>query len=165
MSAPPIGRVYRMNWLFRGFGVAFLLFGTFFLFAAGRELFDGEVEPNFIKIGIAFVFSLVGFGITVHGFVSKLVFSEDRVYKVSYLGRKSLPFASIRGRREFVVRGNSESGSTRYLRLEPNDSHPALEFGKNLYAFDAAFMEWFNTLPDLDAMDKVQHKDSNFGLV
>src|SRR5258708_24656770 len=160
-TAPAIGRVYRMNWLFRGFGIFFLLFGCLLLFAGGRDLFIEEVEPDFAKIAVAFVFPLVGFGMTVHGFVSKLVFSDDGVDQVAYLGRKSLPYASIRGRRESVVRGDAESGNTRYLRLEPHDDHPALEFGKNLYAFDATFREWFNSLPDLDAMDMVKHKDSN----
>jgi hypothetical protein len=163
-SAPPFGRVYRVSWLFRGFGIVFLLFGCVFLFALGRTLIIGEEDLTYLTVAIAFIFPLVGGGIAAHGFISRLRFSEERVEKVSFLGRKSLPFGSIRGRREYVVT-DAEGGSTRYLRLEPNDDHAAMEFGKALYTFDSAFWEWFNALPDLDAMDKVKHKDSNFGLV
>ena len=39
-----------------------------------------------------------------------------------------------------------------------------IEF-ESIYSFDKTFYEWFNKLPDLDALDKVNHKNSNFGLV
>jgi hypothetical protein len=154
-----------MNWGFRGFALIFLLFGSFALFATGRDVMVEDVKPDFVKIAIAFAFPLVGGGMTVHGFMTRLAFSDVGVEKISFLGRQSLPYSSIRGRREHMARGGSSGGSTRYLRLEANDDHPALEFGKKLYTFDEAFWRWFNGLPDLDAMDKVSHKDSNFGLV
>jgi len=42
------------------------------------------------------------------------------------------------------------------LKVVPNDVHlPTLKFNKNL-EFDDAFHEWFDKLPDLDAMDKLK---------
>ncbi len=162
--APPIGRVYRMNWLFRIFGMVFALGGSCGVYRFGQDLFSDDLKPKLWGIVIAAAFVMVGCGIVVHGFVSRLVFSGDSLDHVTYLGKKSLPFASIRGRREYVVRG-SQGGSTTYLRLESNDQHPALEFGKDLYRFDSEFRDWFGSLPDLDAMDKASPKLSNFGLV
>jgi hypothetical protein len=163
-NAAPAGRVYRMTWLFRGLGIVFLLISCFFAFGIGRRLLMDEAKPGLEKISVVVLLLAVGCVMTLHGFVSRLLFSADGVEQVTLLGRKNMPFASIRGRREYVARG-SKGGSTRYLRLEANDSHAALEFGKQLYGFDAAFWEWFNALPDLDAIDKVKQKDSNFGLV
>jgi hypothetical protein len=160
-----IGRVYRMNWLFRGFSLFFLAFSCFGLSAYASGIMKGESEADGVKILTACVLLLAGLGMTTHAFLSRLAFSSEGVEQISFLGRKNLPFASIRGRREYVVRGGNPGGSTRYLRVEANDDHPALEFGKKLYAFDDAFWTWFNALPDLDERDRQIHKDSSFGLV
>jgi hypothetical protein len=34
-----------------------------------------------------------------------------------------------------------------------------------MYKYDQAFWPWYNSLPDMDAVDKLRGKDSNFGLV
>jgi|HubBroStandDraft_4_1064222.scaffolds.fasta_scaffold682392_2 hypothetical protein len=66
------------------------------------------------------------------------------------------------GRREHMVRG-TQSGRIHYLKLEPNDETLPTLFQQNCN-FDGVFYEWFNKLPDLDAMDKVKLKGSDFGL-
>jgi len=116
---------------------------------------------------IAVVFLIVGIGLTINFFKATVTFTSDAIELNTIFARKKLPFSGIRGRREYVVRGGEvdAGGSTRYLKLVPNDDRlPTLDFMKN-YTFDDAFYSWFNALPDLDAEDKKVHKDANFGLV
>jgi hypothetical protein len=120
-----------MNWLFRGFSLFFLAFSCLGLFAFASGIMKGESEPDGVKILIACVLLLVGLGMTTHRFLSRLAFSSEGVEQISFLGRKNLPFASIRGRREHVVRGGNPGGSTRYLRVEPNETTPRSNLGKS----------------------------------
>ncbi len=170
-SSPPTGRVYRMKGWWRMFACFFAMFGCFFLFTSLRDMLSGQKEPRSVDIVIPVILVIAGVIMAVHAFTSTLVFTCDAALLISSFRRRSLPFGAISGRREYVVRGRR--GSTRYLKLESNDdrSEP-LEFGKALYTFDAVFWSWFNSLPDLDAMDKARNEaqkakrnDSNFGLV
>jgi hypothetical protein len=161
--SPPVGRVYRMSWLFRIFTMFFLVFGCT---AAVAFVRDGLMDPEsltWVKLLIAIVFPVVGMFMTAKAFSSTLVFSADSVTMRSLLDTRSVEYSHIRGRREYVLQG--KDGSTRYLRLDTTDGSKPFDFGKRLYVFDDAFWAWFNALPDLDAMDKVTHKGSNFGLV
>jgi hypothetical protein len=65
-----------------------------------------------------------------------------------------------------VLHGGSEDGgTTRYLKLEPNDDRlPSLSFPRDCN-FDGVFCDWFNNLPDLDAIDKPKTKSLIFGLI
>jgi len=100
----------------------------------------------------------------VNALRATVIFTADAIELRSILGYSRLPLNEIRGRREFVERGNEEGG-TRYLVLVPNDDRlPTIQFMKG-YTFDEAFFRWFYDLPDLDAEDKKVHKDANFGLV
>jgi|HubBroStandDraft_1064217.scaffolds.fasta_scaffold50965_2 hypothetical protein len=88
--------------------------------------------------------------------------SQDAI-ELRSLFSTSLPFDGILGPREYAARG-AQSGRIHYLNWEPNDDGlPTLDFQKS-YNFDAVFYEWFNKLLDLDAMDKVKRKGSDFGL-
>jgi len=110
------------------------------------------------------IFLLVGVGLTINAFQTKVIFTFDTIELQSILGRKRIPLSGIRGRREIVATGE-EGGSTRHLCLVPdNDRLPTLQFMKS-YTFDDTFYRWFNELRDLDAEDKKVHKDANFGLV
>jgi hypothetical protein len=160
----PVGRVYRMSWWFRGFALFFLLFGGTFLFACLRDILDGEQRHGIWDMVVSVVFPIVGAGMSAKAFTSKIIFSEDSIARTSFWGCRRVRLESIAGRREYVVKGDGEGGSTRYLRLELGDGSAPLDFGKSLYRFDNAFWVWFNQLPDLDARDKQKHKDSNFGL-
>jgi hypothetical protein len=159
----PVGHVYRMSWWFRGFAIFFLIFGGFFLYAKCRDALQHEKTVGIGEILVSVVLPLAGLGMTAPGFASRLEFSHGSVERVTLLNREAISLSSIRGRRQYVAR--SGRGSTSYLRLERNDGYTPIDFGKKLYQFDDDFWAWFNALPDLDAMDKVKHKDSNSGLV
>ena len=80
--------------------------------------------------------------------------------------RRTLPLDKIRGRRRYLDGGGDESPSIWHLKLEPNDDQfPALEFEERYYKLDDHFFAWFNTLSDLDALEKTRPRTSNFGLV
>lgn len=51
---------------------------------------------------------------------------------------------------------HGEESSTRYLRLETMDGSKPFDVGKNMYAFDEAFWDWYYSLPNLDAVDKAR---------
>jgi hypothetical protein len=167
-KSAPIGRVYRMSWWFRSFALFFLVFGLVFALSFGRDFLEGH-DQEWTKILIAMAFPIIGAGITIRAFSSRIAFTADSVDKSWVMGRRRMALDTICGRREYVVRG--KNGSTRYLQIVANDGSAPLDFGKQLYGFDDAFWHWFNQLPDLDARDKeeprdsTQHKDSNFGLV
>lgn len=174
----PTGRIYRMSLWFTGFSIFFLAFGIVFLGAFIRGVFSSQEGPDFGGIVVGLVLPVVGAGMAIKAFSSRISFTSDSVESSWAMGRESMPLSAICGRREYVVRG--KSGATRYLRLESNDGSDPLDFGKYLYRFDDAFWQWFNQIPDLDARDKEEkeerdkekedrdpknHKDSNFGLV
>jgi hypothetical protein len=161
----PVGRVYRMSWWFRGLALFFLLFGGVFLFSCLRDTLDGEKVHGIWDLVVSVVFPIVGTGMSAKAFTSKIVFSSDSVTRRSFWDSRTVPLTTIAGRREYVVEGDAESGSTRYLRLELSDGSSPLDFGKGLYRFDHAFWQWFYGLPDLDARDKEKRTGSNFGLV
>lgn len=164
-NAAPIGRVYQMSWLFRGFALAFLIFGFLLFVTFLRGILTGEADPNITKTMIAIVLPIVGLFTAAHAFVSRVVFTNDALQRVTLIGRRTVPLNLIRGRREYVVNGDDPPGSTRYVRLELNNGDKSIDLGKKLYNFDHQFWAWYNSLPDLDAADKVPHKDSGFGLV
>lgn len=164
-SAAPIGRVYRMSLWFRGFALVFLIIGSFLSIAFLWEIQTGETDPDTIKTIIEIVFPIAGLAMTAHSFVSRVAFENNLLRRVTLVRQRTVSLHSIRGRREYVVTGGSEPGSTRYVRLELNNGEPPVDLGKKLYNFDEAFWAWFRSLPDLDAADKIQQKDSNFGLV
>lgn len=83
----------------------------------------------------------------IESFSDVIILTNESIEVRRLFSRRVLPFEKVRGRSEFVVRGTT--GTTRYLRLEPNDAHfPALEFEK-AFNFDDAFYAWFETLPKL----------------
>lgn len=124
----------------------------------------GQAEAKPIEMMIACIFLIVGIGLTIYFFKTSVIFTTDAIELHMVFAQHRLPLNAIRGRREYVVSDN-EGGSSRYLKLVPNDDRlPTLDFMKG-YTFDDAFYRWFYELPDLDAEDKKVHKDANFGLV
>jgi hypothetical protein len=150
-----------MSWWFRAFALGYLLIGCFMLARVLGTDLDAEKPFQYLGLVLMALFPLVGAGLSLHAFTARIRFDATMVERETLWGRKSMPFSSIRGRREFIEQ-DTESGSTRYIRLESNDGSPALVFGKKLYGFDDAFWSWYRQLPNLDAED---HKHSNFGLV
>jgi hypothetical protein len=166
-NSEPTFRVYRPKRGQRAFALFFLAFAIFFVIGSWGGPIAGRSEAKPMEMMIAVLLLIVGMGLTVNFFTATITFTADTIEKNSLFRRERLPLSGIRGRREFVVRGGSADtgGSTRYLKLVPNDDRlPALEFMKS-YSFDEAFFRWFNSLPDLDAEGSETHRDSNFGLV
>jgi len=160
----PTFRVYRLHWGHRAFALLFLTLGAFFVIGLCRSGFRGQEEPRPLLLIVSVAFLLVGVGLTVSAFQTTVTFTCDPIELRSILSRLRLPLNKIRGRREFVARGE-EDGGTLYLCLVPNDDRlSTIQFMKG-YTFDDTFYRWFNELPDLDAEDKKVHKDANFGLV
>lgn len=159
-------QVYRLRWYRLLAALFFLMVSCTFAIGVCREWISdpGDVKP--LQVVIFTVLLIVGVVWTVSSFKAKIILSEGAIESVSLCGSKTLKFHDIRGRREYVVRGDGpESVSTRYLKLEPNDDRlPALEFEK-YYTFDAAFYDWFNKLPDLDKLNAQREKNSNLGSV
>ena len=155
------GRAYRVTWFQRAFAVFFLAFSALFLVQMLRDVISGHDEPELWKIGIdSIVVVSCGFWVA-HAFKAGVALFDDAIEVRGLFGKKRLRFDEIRGRREYVVKG--EEGSTRYMKLEPNDDRlPTLHFARE-YNFDGVFDAWFRGLPDADALD--QPKSSNFGLL
>ena len=163
-NPPPTYRVYRLHWGQRAFALLFLAFSLFFVIGSWRGVVFGHEEPRPLLLFLSMIFLLVGVGLTINAFQTKVIFTFVAIELQSILGRKRIPLSGIRGRREIVATGE-EGGSTRHLCLVPdNDRLPTLQFMKS-YTFDDTFYRWFNELRDLDAEDKKVHKDANFGLV
>jgi len=160
----PIYRVYRLHWGQRAFALLFLAFGVFFMIGSWRSVLFGQEEPRPFLLVLSVIFMLVGVGLTVNTFLTTVTFTSDAIELRSILSRSRMPLSEIRGRREFVAKGE-EGDRTRYLCLVPDDDRlPTLQFMKG-YTFDETFYRWFNELRDLDAEEKEVHRDSNFGLV
>jgi hypothetical protein len=159
-------KVYRVKWWRRASAILFVVLGILFLTAFCWGPISGQADPKPLGIVFSAAFTLVGILWTIGAFKSTVTLSNDAIEVRGIWGCKRLPLNGIRGRREYVVRGGGvEEGSTRYLKLVPDDDRLSpLEFEK-YFTFDDAFYQWFNKLPDLDAMDKMKHKDSGFGLV
>ena len=58
-GATPIGHVYRMSWLFRGFGMFFALMGSCGVYGFSQDLFNGDLKAKLWGIMIAAVIIFV----------------------------------------------------------------------------------------------------------
>ena len=160
----PTCRVYRLKWWQLAFALFFLTFGGVFTTIAWGGPIIGQAAAQPMLMTVAIVFVAVGLGLTLSSFKSRVTFTADAIESRTLFRQESLPLHAIRGRREYVVR-NPKGGSTKHLKLVPNDDRlPTLDFLK-YYTFDDVFFNWFYALPDLDAEDKKRLKDSDFGLV
>lgn len=157
-------RVYKMKWWRRASAILFLVIGILFFAGFRYGPIFRHVDPQPWGIFFSAAFTLIGIFWTYSAFRSTVTLSSDHIEVRGIFGSTQLPLNAIRGRREYVVH-DAEGGSTRSLKLVSDDDRlPALEFEK-YFTFDDAFYQWFNNLPDLDAMGKMRHKDSGFGLV
>src|ERR1035438_2562657 len=161
-----VGRVYRVTWWWRALAVFFLAFSSLGGIKELTQVVSGDAEPAFGNMAALFLFVIVGIYLVALAFKATVTLSDDAVEFYSLFSRKRLFFSQIRGRRAYAVDGGGEvGGTTRYMKLEPNDDRLSpLSIPKDTFAFDAMFPDWFNKLPDLDAMDKRKQKSSNFGL-
>lgn len=170
----PTARIYRITWWWRAGAIFFLAIGSVVSIGIWSGVIAGEREPKSGEMFASAVIAVVGVLLAWSAFRATVTLSEDAIELRTPFGSKSLARHAIRGRREYVVTGGGdEGGSTRYLKLESNDDRlPTIDIAK-YFNFDDKFYQWFNALPDLDALDKQRrealekdpHNNSNFGLV
>jgi hypothetical protein len=157
-------RVYKVSWGQRAVTVCLLAFGSVFTLAIWGGIIFRQRELKLWEILFCPTFLLGSAYFVAGALASTVTLRENGIEVRTLFTRQSLPFDKIRGRRARSV-SDWEFGNSQYLRLVPNDDRLSpIEF-ESIYSFDKTFYEWFNKLPDLDALDKVNHKNSNFGLV
>ncbi len=99
-------------------------------------------------------------------FKSYISLSPSAIEYRSPFRRNKLSLDKIRGRRRYLDRGDAQMPSEWRLKIESDDDrYPSLDFQEHYFRFDAAFFDWYKSLPDLDELDKTRPKTSNFGLV
>lgn len=158
-------RIYRIGWGQRVFCIVFMALSVVFLIGFWGGAISGEREATWLELMIPIVLLIMGSFFTARAFRNYIALLQTEIRIQTILGRQTLPLDKIRGRRRYLSRGDGESPSIWYLKLEPNDDRfPPLEFEESHYTLDDPFFRWFNALPDLDALDKLRPKTSNFGL-
>lgn len=158
-------RVYRMKSSQRLGSVVLLLFGLAFTCGIWGSVLSGSREVTFLEIMFPIVYSLFAAVFTWRSFRNRVLLSKEIVELHSLSGTHVLPVKNIKGRRRYLSRGDADSPDVWHLVLEPDDDrYPKIDL-EELYRFDEQFYKWFDTLPDLDEMDKIRFKTSNFGLV
>jgi len=156
-------RVYRMVWWRRGSAAIFLAVALVVFIGILWGAIAGDRETKLWEMVGSGALAMGGVFWVLQTFSTTITVCGQTIELRTYSQRRALRFDQIRGRREYVVRGTESS--TRYWKLEPNDDRlPTLDFQK-YYNFDGPFLEWFNKLPYLDAIDKLRPKSSDFGLV
>jgi hypothetical protein len=149
-AAAGAGRVYRSQWWQRALAVLFPIMVPLW----------GAISGGWDTVTTAIVFIFCAY-IPACAFMATVTLSDDAIELRTLFSRRRLRFDQIRGRREYV--GYGRYGGTRRFKLEPNDRRlPTLKFDKD-YTFDRVFYDWFNKLPDLDAMDTAKPRDAGLG--
>lgn len=160
-----IQRVYRMRSSQRIITIILLIGGLFFSVMSWGGVLAGIREPRFLEMMAPVVFSLAATLFTIRAFRNSVCLSDEAIKLRGLSGIRVLPLGKIKGRRRYLSKGDDESPDVWHLVLEPNDDRfPKLDI-EELYQFDNQFYVWFNSLPDLDELDKTRSRPSNFGLV
>jgi hypothetical protein len=159
-------RIYRIGSGQRVFCIVFMALSVFFLIVFWGGAISGRREATWLELMIPIGFLVGGSFLSARAFKNYIGLSVGEIRIQTILDRQTLPFDKIRGRRRYLSRGDDEFPSIWYLKLEPNDDRfPTIEFEESYYTLDDRFFTWFNALPDLDALDKLRAKTSNFGHV
>jgi len=158
----PVVRVYRIKWWLQAFAVLWTVLSSLIW---GRILWNEVLdtdEPLLWHFIVGPLLTMGGSFWVVHLFRAKVTLFNDSIETCGPLGKATLRFDEIRGRREYAVTGGYEGGGdTHYLKVEPNDDRlPTLDFIRD-YDFDSTFYAWFDALPDLNAADKQKRKASD----
>ena len=151
-----------MSWWDRGMGILLMLGGWFVLFqwSAGNYDTGNPRQDPFLAGALV---TVGGLAFTYWAFNVKVRLSPDAIELQGVFSTQSLPFAAIKGRREFDLPGRRLSPK-RYVLVANSDELPTLQLRSDLN-FDDAFFAWFHSLPDLDALDKEHAESSDVGVV
>jgi len=165
-SQPSAGsrRVYRMRTSQRFVWVVFLAFGVLIGVGEVYGVLSGVAQPTFLTTIFPPVFiALTAIG-TLRAFSNWISLSDAEFEACTLRGKRVLPRDKVRGRRKYCD-DSAEGPNVWHLVVETNDDRfPKIDI-EELYQFDDYFYRWFNSLPDLDELDKYKLKTSNFGLV
>ena len=126
----------------------------------------GKLESTFTDLFVPIVLLMAGVFFIYVSFTNYVALSPSKIEYRSPFRRDELPIEKIRGRKRYLDRGGYEMPSEWRLKIESDDDrYSSLDFQEGYFRFDAAFFDWFKSLPDLDELDKTRPKASNFGLV
>jgi hypothetical protein len=142
-------RIYPMSLWIRGFAFLFVLFAAlgFIGIYDGGVRFSGPNPGAMVEWSGVALFALLW---AVYAFKACVALQHNAIEFRTPIGTKRLRFDQILGRRETVFR-NFDGSRILYLTLIPKDRDlPAIKFQRS-YAFDSAFWDWYNHLPDLGA--------------
>lgn len=157
-------RIYRMKSSQRIGSVILLLFGLVFTSGVWGSILFGSREPKLLDMMFPIAYSLVAAIFTWRSFKNRVRLSKETVELHSLSGTRVLPISSIKCRRRYLSRGDTNSPDVWHLVLESEDDrYPKIDL-EELYRFDEQFYRWFNALPDLDEIDKTRPKTSKFRL-
>jgi hypothetical protein len=159
-------RVYRQRPWLRIFAIVFTSLGVVFSIAMWTETLTGRRESTFSDLFVPIVLVMGGMFFLYVSFTNYVALSPSMIEYRSPFGRDELPLGRVRGRRRYLDKGGYKMPREWRLKVESDDDrYPALDFQERYFKFDAAFYDWFKSLPDLDAADETSPKTSNFGLV
>jgi hypothetical protein len=157
-----VTHVYRMKARQQIVSLSVLVIGVILACVLTRRLVDAGA-PGFLEVVAPVVYALGGILLTIRAFGNSVRLSDTEIELRNWTASIVLPLDKIEGRREYVDREHSPS--VRHLVLQPNDDRfPKLDI-EEIYRFDDFFHRWFNSLRDLDEVDKRRPKTSNFGLI
>jgi len=157
-----VDHVYYMTWWSRASALFVLAVGSVFCIAVWSGPIFPAQNADLVRLFASAALLLYGFYQTANAFLSTVTLLQGSVEVRTAFSRKSLLFSEIRGRRQYTSMGRYR---TAYFKLEPDhDRLYSLAF-EQAFTFDEAFFQWFNSLPDLDAIDENNEKDSKFAPV
>ena len=161
-SSPMVARVYRLNWRGWAFPLFVLAIGLCQTVGYYTEALHRSRYGPVVDVVGGFGLLAGGFILTISAFSSKLILSDDAIEVRDFFSTNRLLFSEIRGQRErdcigltgFERVDMALTNIASTWKLEPkNDGARAIEI-RNVFAFDDAFYEWFNQIPDLDEEDE-----------
>jgi len=163
MNTPPApGTTYRGSYASRIVAVLFFSFVTIFLVATLTEPLD-DLADQPLRCFVPPILFFAGIFFLLHVFRSYIRFTSDSIELKTLLSKKTLPICHIKSRREWIDSGVDTN--TRMITISSDDDiYPSLTFQRQ-YNFDAAFEQWFKSLPDQEDLDAHSKNSSHFGLV
>jgi hypothetical protein len=143
------------------------LIGFGYLILDLRSFHTSGASPGFFKLAWPILYLLSAALFAVSHFRNFVRLSTDSIELSRMRGRKILPLGRIKGRRRYTEKADPYGPPAKHLVLEPNDDQfPKLDLKDGSW-FDESFYAWFDSLPDLDAMDGAEapkSKYANFSL-
>ena len=144
--------------------IVMLAAGLLFTVAIWAGVLTGIRDAEFVEMMFPIAFSVLATLFIIRSFRNRIRVSDHAIELYGLSGTRSLPIDKIRGRRRYYDPGDAESPGVWHVVFESNnDQFPTIDV-EEVYNFDDAFYQWFQSLPDIDQLKKTLPKTSNFGL-